>query len=366
MTAEIRSAAPAGFEFDGGPPRTQSPGLEAGRSGPAVVAAVLVVTRVEVLVLQGASPASVALTVELLQTANLLQRCAGEDATFAISASGAGADLARPFLDPAPTDGAQADVVVLPPLQLRPEGSALSRFAEADANDAGRRLRAARAAGAQLAASCTGVYLLASAGLLDGLRATTSAWLAPILRRQFPAVRLEPDVGVVTDGEILTAGPPLAQLDLMLALVARTTSAELAWRCARHLLPGDHPSSSRYMAASFLTLADERVASAERWALGRLEQSIAVEDLAQAAGMTSRTFARRLHRATGLSPVRFLQGMRVRRAVDLLRTTRLPFDEIARRVGYAEPSTLRRLLRREGAAGARETRNGAVSHRLAG
>lgn len=322
----------------------------------------LVVTRIEVLVLQGASPSSVALTIELLDTANQLQEFTGGRAPFAISLTGSGADTARAFLGYSGATAAfqPAEIIIVPGLRLASEAALQERFRQEDAEDARRRLIAAAQRGAQLATSCTGVFLLASTGLLDGRRATTSGWLTPVLRRQFPAVRLEADGGLVVDGNTITAGPPLAQLDLVLSVVARHASAELARRCARHLLLDDHHSSAQYMAASFLSVMDDQVASAERWALNRLDESIAIPQLAQAAGMTARTFARRLRKATGLSPVRFLQQLRVRQAVDLLNTTRLSLDEIARRVGYSEPSTLRRLLRREGAAGARETRSRSV------
>jgi len=98
------------------------------------------------------------------------------------------------------------------------------------------------------------------------------------------------------------------------------------------------------------------VKRAESWARQHLETGFPVEDLAAAAGLAPRTFARRVERATGLSPIRFLRRLRVERAVELLETTKLPLEEIARRVGYAEPTTLRRALRQEAGRGARELR----------
>lgn len=92
----------------------------------------------------------------------------------------------------------------------------------------------------------------------------------------------------------------------------------------------------------------------------RLEEGFSVDDLAAAVELSPRTFARRIARATGMSPVRFLQRLRVERAVELVETTRLPFEAIARRVGYAEPSTLRRLLRRDGIDGPRRLRAGSA------
>ncbi len=303
-------------------------------------------TRVEILVLEGVSPASLSLTLELLETANWLQRQAGHSEAFAITLSGPGSDVERP----AP------DLLVAPGLRAGGDIGEVERLLDAVSAPARRRLVVAAEAGAQVASCGAGVFLLASTGLLDGRRATTCSWLAGHFRQRFPAVDLRPDSNVVLDGPMATAAAPLAQLDLMLALVARHAGTDLARRCAGRLLAAERPSHAAYMASDFLAASDERVASAERWAVDRLGESFNVDALAGAAGLTARTFARRLHRATGLSPVRFVQRLRVRQAVDMLRTTRLPFDEIARRVGYAEPSTLRRLLRREGAAGAREIR----------
>jgi transcriptional regulator GlxA family with amidase domain len=217
-------------------------------------------------------------------------------------------------------------------------------------------LRQAFATGTEVASSCSGVFLLAAAGLLDGRRATTSWWLAPLFRRLFPAVTLDTESMVVRDGQVTTAGAAMAQLDLMLSIVARHGDPSLAETCARYLLLEQRSSQARYMAIGFLAASDDRIARAEQWARSRLDESFPIGALAGAAGLSSRTFARRLERTTGLSPVRFVQRLRVERAVELLETTRLSFDEVARRVGYAEPSTLRRLLRREGIAGAREIR----------
>jgi transcriptional regulator GlxA family with amidase domain len=318
------------------------------------------VTFVDIHVLNGVSPSSLSLTLELLETANRLCAEDGGAEPFRIALSGSGAEAAQGFLgaDYPRQHGTAPDLLVLP--SLRPVGRGVSeaRFYEDDALVARQRLLRAAAAGAQVATSCTGVFLLASTGLLDERRATTSWWLATMFQRHFPKVRLQPNASVVIDGAMATAGAPLAQLDLMLSLVARHAGGALAERCSRRLLMTENSSPARFMAPSFLASSDERVAMAERWAMERLDESFAIDDLAGAAGLTARTFARRLRRATGLSPVRFVQQLRVRRALDLLRTTRLPFDEIARRVGYSEPSTLRRLFRREGAAGAREIRGG--------
>jgi AraC-like DNA-binding protein len=112
------------------------------------------------------------------------------------------------------------------------------------------------------------------------------------------------------------------------------------------------------MALSYLTAADERISRAERWARARLHQGFSISDLAEAAGLGLRTFARRCERVTGLSPMKLVQRLRVERALELLETTRLTLEEISEQVGYAEPSTLRKLLHREAALSARTSRAG--------
>ena len=110
------------------------------------------------------------------------------------------------------------------------------------------------------------------------------------------------------------------------------------------------------MAVGLLAASNESVARAAAWARQRLGERIGVNDLAAAVGQTARTFSRRVTSATGLSPVQFLQQLRVERAVELIETTTLPLEEVAFRVGYSDPSTLRALIRRGAGVGPRELR----------
>jgi len=322
-------------------------------------------TKIEILVLKGAMLSSVAITLDVLGTANRLRAAAGLAPAFLIALSGSGARAFRAMAPEVKLSGdAAADVIVVPGLGLTDEAMIQAGLARRDVVAAGRRIAAAAEAGSAIAASCSSVFLLASAGLLDERRATTTWWLAPIFRRRFPNVRLTTDALIVTDGPITTAGAAMAQMDLMLALVARHAGPALAERCARYLLLDERRSQSPFMALALLAIADEQVATAQAWAREHLVDGVSVDSLAAAAGLAPRTFARRVERVTGLSPVRFLQRLKIERAVELMETTRLPFEEIARRVGYAEPSTLRRLLRKEGGAGPRELR-ARINHRQA-
>jgi transcriptional regulator GlxA family with amidase domain len=208
-----------------------------------------------------------------------------------------------------------------------------------------------------VAASCSGVLLLAQAGVLDGRSATTSPMTAPLMRTHFPQVRLDPSQTVIQDGPVTTGGAPLAQIDVMLSLIARSGGGALADACG-HRLAADGPGGSRYTPLGFYTCRDPAIAQAEAWVRERLDQPICVETMASDLGFSPRTLARRMDRTIGLTPIRFVQRLRLESAVQLLRRTRLPVDEIARRVGYAEASTLRRVMAREMSLSPAELRAG--------
>jgi transcriptional regulator GlxA family with amidase domain len=208
-------------------------------------------------------------------------------------------------------------------------------------------LRRAHGRGVMLAASCASTFLLAETGLLDGRRATTTWWFAPLFRQRYPAVELLTEQMVVADWPIATGGAAMAQMDLMLAVVSRFAGPSLAKACANYLLLDGRRSQAPFMAITYLASQDPRIAKAEKWVRDNIARDFAIEELAEAVALTPRTFARRVSATCGVTPIQFVQRIRLETARLLLETTRLPVDEIARRVGYAEPSTLRRLIRRD-------------------
>jgi transcriptional regulator GlxA family with amidase domain len=211
-------------------------------------------------------------------------------------------------------------------------------------------------AGGLVASSCTGTLLVASSGVLDGRLATTAWWLAPVFKNLFPTVELDTAQLVLTDGPCTTAGAAMAQMDLMVGLVARHAGAQIAESCAQRMVLDERRSQTPYMAMGLLAASSESVSKAVAWARPRLGDGIGVNDLARHVGQSPRTFSRRVIAATGLSPIHFLQRLRVERAVELIESTPLPFEEIAYRVGYSDPSTLRALIRRGAGAGPRDLR----------
>lgn len=299
---------------------------------------------------------SVAITIDVLTMANHAARSLGRSTPFRIKLEGAGAALFRPFLAFPEAVHEQPDLFILPAQGLSKAGSYRRRLAEDDAAEGRTAILAAAEAGAHIASSCTGTLLLASSGVLDGRRATTAWWLAPEFRDLYPKVVLDTAELIVTDGPFTTAGAAMAQMDLMVGLVARYAGAEVAETCAQRMILDERRSQTPYMALGLLAASNEGVAQAAAWARPRLADRIGVNDLAASVRQSPRTFARRVAAATGLSPIRFLQRLRMERAIEMIETTSLPFEEIAFQVGYSDPSTLRGIIRKASGLGPRDLR----------
>lgn len=311
---------------------------------------------VTILALETALASSVTVTIDVLTMANHIRLNAGRPPAFDIRLEGTGAHLFRPFLAFPEADHARPDLLIVPAQGFSKATDYRRRLAEPDAATGRECIGAAALAGAHVASSCTGTLLLAGTGLLDARRATTAWWLAPMFREMFPAVRLDTADLVLTDGAFTTAGAAMAQMDLMTCLVARHAGADVADACAKRMVLDERRSQLPYMAIGLLAASSEGIARAASWARARLGEGITVDDLARAAGQSPRTFSRRVVAATGLSPIRFLQQIRVERAIEMIETTPLPFEEIAYRVGYSDPSTLRLLIRRGTGLGPRDLR----------
>lgn len=231
-----------------------------------------------------------------------------------------------------------ADTVVVPGILSGPpveEGSLQGDVREA--------LRATRA---RLVSICTGAFVLASAGLLDGRPATTHWRSAEEFSRLFPAVRLDPDVLFVDDGDVLTSAGVAAGIDLCLHVIRRDHGSEVANRAARRCVAAPHREGGQ---AQFIErpVPEPRnggTARTRAWALTRLAEPTALADLAAHAGTSPRTFTRRFREETGLSPAKWLKLQRVEHARRLLEATDLAVDEVARRSGFGTAVSLRQHL----------------------
>jgi len=237
-----------------------------------------------------------------------------------------------------------ADVLVVPALGACDEDEIQAALS---APGTVRLIAALRAVGdgQRLAGACTGTFVLAEAGLLDGRCATTTWWLASLFKDRYPTVELDADRMVVHDCEIVTAGAAFAHIDLALALV-RTVSTELADRVARHLLIDQRASQSIYVAIDHVSHNDPLVRDFERHVRANLADPLPIEPVARTLATTRRTLERRVRAVADTTPLELIQRIRAERAEHLLATTHQSVDQVAAIVGYRNGSTLRALLRR--------------------
>lgn len=208
-------------------------------------------------------------------------------------------------------------------------------------------LKERHAAGAALAGSCASTFMLAETGLLDGGSATTSWWLAPLFRRTFPAVAVDPEALLTEHNRVTCAGAALAQFDLVLHLITQRAGGELARVCARYfVLDGGRRSQAPYIIPEHLARYDPTVSDAQTWIRGHLATPFSIDDLARAVGCSGRTLHRRFVSALGTPPSTYIQRARAEEAARLLRTTDASIGEVALRVGYAEEGALRKAFQR--------------------
>lgn len=211
-------------------------------------------------------------------------------------------------------------------------------------------LRSAHARGARLVSICSGAFVLAATGLLDGREAATHWRYAELLRRRYPRVRVNADVLYVDDGDVLTSAGTAAGIDLCLHLVRRDHGADVANRVARRMVVAAHRAGGQAQFIETPVAArtdDDPVARVMQWALARLGEPIAVGELAARAHLSPRQLRRRFQAATGMAPAEWVLRSRVQASLPLLETSDEPVEEIGRLVGFPTPAAFRRHFRRE-------------------
>jgi transcriptional regulator GlxA family with amidase domain len=215
-------------------------------------------------------------------------------------------------------------------------------------------LRAAYANGARMVSICSGAYLLAAAGLLDGRRATTHWMNALDFAHRFPTVEFDPSVLYVDEGRVLTSAGTGAAIDLCLHVVRLDHGVAVSNEVARRMVVPPHREGGQaQFARPLVRAAGARPAGAAAdlapaldWARGHLHEPLTVADLARRAHLSPRTFARRFTEEMGTSPLQWLVEQRVRRAQELLETTDEPIERIAGRAGFGTAVNLRQHFRR--------------------
>ncbi|GAA2432666.1 helix-turn-helix domain-containing protein [Streptomyces mauvecolor] len=209
-------------------------------------------------------------------------------------------------------------------------------------------VRAAHAAGARIVSLCTGAFVLAAAGLLDGRRATTHWAHADLLAARYPKVTVDAGVLFTDEDGVLTSAGKAAGMDLCLHIVRTDHGATVANALARHLVVPPHRDGgqAQFIPAPVTHGRDHPLADLLPWALDRLDQPLTVEDLARQAAMSSRNLARHFHAVTGTSPLRWLLSQRVRLAQELLESGDDSVEHIAARTGMGTSATLRRHFAR--------------------
>jgi transcriptional regulator GlxA family with amidase domain len=195
--------------------------------------------------------------------------------------------------------------------------------------------------------ACCGAFLCAESGLLNGKTATTSWWLAPLFRQRYPNCNFEDQKMVVQSGRVVSAGAALSQVDLMLWLVRRVAGPQVARLCTRYLVIDERASQTRYVAMDQLASFSPQLSKVDSYVRRHLTEKIPLAKLAKVYGGSQRTLERHMHASLGMSPVTYVQRIRVEKAVHLAQTTKLSMSDITFAVGYVNETSLRRILHRE-------------------
>ncbi|MFF1958054.1 GlxA family transcriptional regulator [Streptomyces sp. NPDC058220] len=200
--------------------------------------------------------------------------------------------------------------------------------------------------GTRIVSICTGSFVVAAAGFLDGRAATTHWASAAHFQRLFPRVKVDADVLFIDDGDVLTSAGVAAGIDLCLHIVRRDHGTAVANDVARRTVVPPHRDGgqAQYIQRPFPEPQLATTAAARSWALARLHEPIQLRDLAERESMSVRTFTRRFREEAGISPGQWLTQQRIERARQLLESTDLSVDQVARDAGFGTAQSMRQRL----------------------
>ncbi|MGH8448532.1 GlxA family transcriptional regulator [Pseudomonas sp.] len=288
------------------------------------------------------SAASATLALEMLSAANLFAEAPPFEIVVA-SLDGQPVDAwggQRLQVDYSLAQVTQTDLVLIPGFLFTLK-EALPAFPSY-----GPWLREQHARGAVLASMCTAAFLLAETGLLHNLRATTHWALAELFRRRYATVRLDDAQILCEENRVITCGGASAAMDLMLHLIRRFGSPELAHTCSRYLLIDTVRTEQSVYAMWSLPKShgDGEILRVQHWLEQHFAQSLVIDEVAQRFGFGVRNFKRRFKDATGHTPIAYLQTLRLERAKQMLEATRMTLESITYAVGYEDSNSFRRLF----------------------
>lgn len=319
--------------------------------------------RIGILIYPDCAPASAVAVTEVFNAANVLVqlRPASEHLHFEtryVSAAGGPVTVESGLIFPTCAVDAEAhDVLMIPGIvhrnagemrdalaRLGPECAVLQRFAQGEG---------------MVASNCSGTFLLAEAGLLDGRRATTSWWLSKLFCKRYPAVHIDTEELLILDGPVLSSGAVTAYIDMGLWLIGHFAGDALRQMTAKILAADSHRSSqSPYISAAMVQGDGNAVVErARRWLNAHMDEEWNMGELSDYCHTSPRTLLRRFQKAVGMSPVQYTQQLRVERAKGLLESTLLSLEEITERCGYANVSTFSTVFKRWAQVTPREYRS---------
>jgi transcriptional regulator GlxA family with amidase domain len=290
------------------------------------------------------SAASATLALEVLSAANLFADT-GSPPFEVVTASLDGADVAAwrgqtLHVDLAIGNISRTDLVLIPGFLFTLK-DALPAFP-----GYGPWLRQQHAQGAVVASMCTAAFMLAEAGMLSGIRATTHWAFADLFRRRYTEVCLEEHRILCEDNRVITCGGASAAMDLLLHLIRRFASLDLAHKCGKYLLVDNVRSEQSVYAMCSLPKnhGDGDILRVQNWLEDHFHQPLLINDMAQRFGFGVRNFKRRFKEATGYTPLTYLQTLRLEKTKQLLESTRMTLESITYKVGYEDSNSFRRLF----------------------
>lgn len=197
-----------------------------------------------------------------------------------------------------------------------------------------------------VAASCYGTFILAEAGLLNSVPATTTWWFADAFHQRYPQVKLDADKTLVDSGRAITAGAMTAHTDLALHVLRRLGGVALARSVGGIMLVDGARTSQRPFMSVQKDFSEPLIQNAIAWMKKHLAQPVAIDDLADAMHTSYRTLNRRFTDVTGMAPLAYLQALKIERAKELLEISSSDFETITEKMGYGDASSFRRLFKR--------------------